>query len=236
MCGRLNVVDNPALIELIEGLGIALGPSQLRTGRFKRATDRISIIRNKDGTRRLDDAIWWLLLEPAEQGFKPSKYTSFNTRYDKLNKPGSAGFTAFRQSRCVIPVMGFGESEFINKKPVHYHDFIAEQGALLMGGIYREWMNKATGEITLSCSVITVPPHPKLRPYHAKSSPLIMPQDSALLNAWLNENEHNTAQFEVLLEPHIPNNLRVFQIDKPSLHNVIKDKELVAADPSCSAD
>jgi len=230
MCGRLNVVDNPALIELIEGLGIQLWSSQLLFGRFKRATDRISIVRSRDGGRILDDAIWWLLLEPCEQGFKPSKYTSFNTRYDKLNQPRSAGFHAYRQSRCVIPVVGFGESEFVNKKPLHYHDFVAEEGALLMGGLYREWVNRKTGETTLSCSVITVPPHPKLTPYHAKSSPLIMPQDTVLLDAWLEQSVQDTAQFNFLLEPHIPSNLRVFQIDKPSLHNTLKDKGIVTAD------
>ena len=61
MCGRLNVTDNPLLIELLGQLGIELYPASainqpreataqlsldfpIRTGRFIRATDLISIV------------------------------------------------------------------------------------------------------------------------------------------------------------------------------------------------
>ena len=55
--------------------------------RFVKAADTVSIIRNVGEQRRVENATWWLLLDQTESGFKPSKYTSFNTRYDKLNVP-----------------------------------------------------------------------------------------------------------------------------------------------------
>ena len=44
MCGRLNVTDHPLVIGLLEGLGMPLWPGALRTGRFIRATNTISIV------------------------------------------------------------------------------------------------------------------------------------------------------------------------------------------------
>lgn len=221
MCGRLNVIDDPAVIALCQWLNIDLTTSAMQFSRFVRATQNISIIRQAKGHRRLDNAIWWLLLEQTGDGFKPSKYTSFNTRYDKLNVKGSAGYNAFRHGRCVIPVKGFGESEYVAGKALHYHDMVAKDAALLLGGLCREWLNPQTGEVILSCSVITLPPHPRLSAIHSKSMPLIMPQQPQLINAWLDHNNSNTDMFAGLLKPHLPQTLIAQQIDKPSMHQTI---------------
>jgi putative SOS response-associated peptidase YedK len=216
MCGRLNVIDDPGVIELCEGLQISLFANQPIFSRFIRATQAVSIVRQKQGIRRMDNAIWWLLLDKTDTGFKPSKYTSFNTRYDKLNVKNSAGYQAYRQSRCVIPVKGFGESEYVNGKAIHYHDMVAKTGGLLMGGLYREWFHPQTGESALSCSIITLPPHPKLKDIHSKSMPLILPPQPELVNAWLDESITNPAMFANQLKPGIPVDLIAQQIDKPS--------------------
>jgi putative SOS response-associated peptidase YedK len=221
MCGRLNVIDDPGLIELCEDLQISLFAQQPIFSRFIRATQQVSIVRQKNGVRRMDAATWWLLLDSTDTGFKPSKYTSFNTRYDKLNVKGSAGFQAYRHSRCVIPIKGFGETEFVNGKPIHYHDMVAEKGGLLLGGLCREWLNKQTGETALSCSVITLPPHQKLSNIHTKASPLMLPPQPELIKAWLDENITNPAIFDDLLTPHIPVTLIAQQIDKPGNYQPI---------------
>jgi len=189
--------------------------------RFVKAADTVSIVRNIDEQRRVENATWWLLLDQTENGFKPSQYTSFNTRYDKLNTPRSAGYQAYRTSRCIIAVKGFGETEFVNKKPVHYYDMEAEEGGLLLGGLCREWQHKTTGEVKLSCSVITLPPHEKLKHIHSKAMPLILPQESSLIDKWLNPKFNEVNQFEPILQPRLPQTLIAHRIDKPITHQVI---------------
>lgn len=213
MCGRLNVCDDQLVISLLESLNVE--PAPLITSPFITPCKNISIIVEQNQQRQLKQAIWWLLLAPSASGFSPSKYTSFNTRYDKLNVPGSAGFIPFRQSRCIIPVTGFGETEFVGKKPIHYHNFTASESAMALAGLYKTWLNKQTGELVYSCSVITNPPHKKLRQLHSKASPCLLPLDQTL-DAWLNTSSNNTEQFEHLFTPNIPYNLLVQQIDKPS--------------------
>jgi putative SOS response-associated peptidase YedK len=230
MCGRFNGTFDSGVRKLYTSLKINKVIDKPIDSRFVKAADTVSIIRNVGEQRRVENATWWLLLDQTENGFKPSQYTSFNTRYDKLNVPRSAGYQAYRNSRCIIAVKGFGETEFVNKKPVHYYDMKAESGGLILGGLCREWQHQTTGEVKLSCSVITLPPHENLKHIHSKAMPLILPQEPSLVDSWLDPMLNKVKQFETFLLPHIPQNLIAQQIDKPSKFNSIGDVELISMD------
>jgi putative SOS response-associated peptidase YedK len=225
MCGRLNVIDSPEVIDLCGQLGISFKDKALRTGRFIQAASTVSVILEKSNRRTLQDATWWLLLEQTETGFKPSAYTSFNTRYDKLDVPRSAGYNSYRHQRCIIPVKGFGETEQVDGKAV-YHDFTADK-AIALGGLYKEWVHKATGEVVYSCSVITLPPHPKLMPYHSKASPLILPQSHYA--AWLSPDT-DSSQLNTLLTPKLCVDLTGVKVKKPSQPEPISREFRIACD------
>ncbi|MCG7536453.1 SOS response-associated peptidase family protein [Pseudoalteromonas sp. OOF1S-7] len=232
MCGRLNITDDPFVIEVLTGLGITNPRASMHFGRFKKATDSISIVHEENGQRQLSNATWWLLLDPQPgQGFKPSKYTSFNSRYDKLHVKGSAAYRPFHYSRCIIVVKGFGETQFVQGKPYQYYDFIAADGALCLGGLYKVWHHPDSGQKHYSCSVITLPPHPKLRHYHDKASPLILPPDPAELNAWLDSTQHDGGRFTHLLIPHLYQRLAAVQIDKPSQYHPVSEVTYITKDP-----
>lgn len=212
-------------------LGVPLWPEPQLAKRFTRATDKIHIIREHQGQRQVVPAIWWLLLDRNEGGFTPSKYTSFNTRYDKLNQPRSAGYKPFRQSRCVILAKGFGETELLNKKPLHYHDLQAiEDETIAFAGLYKEWIHPVTGEHIFSCSIITLPPHEKLKHIHSKSMPLILPQYDSSIDLWLDSSVQNTEQLAYLLTPHLPQTLLACRIDKPSTHQQVAESFIIPSD------
>lgn len=230
MCGRFNATFDSGVKKLYTSLKINKVLNLPIDKRFVKAADTVSIVREKDNNRVVENAIWWLLLDQTGTGFKPSKYTSFNTRYDKLNNPRSAGYQAYRYTRCVIAVKGFGETEFKNKKPVHYFDIEAQNGGLLLGGLCRDWINSQTGEVTTSCSVITLPPHEKLTHIHSKAMPLILPQDENIIDSWLNTTLIDVEQLTPFLRANIPQNLIAQQIDKPMTHNTISKPELITSD------
>ncbi|GEA13120.1 SOS response-associated peptidase family protein [Alteromonas sp. KUL49] len=236
MCGRLNVIDDPLVTDLCGYLGVQLnlgdetvGVSAFNFRRFIRATDTVGIIREVNGKRIFEQATWWLLLEQTETGFKPSKYTSFNTRYDKLNTPRSAGFRAFRQSRCIVPVKGFGETEGKGSNAV-YTDFEGTDSAIALGGLCREWIHSQTGERVLSCSVITLPPHHKLKRYHQKSMPMILNQHDDSMQMWLDSSLTDVSVFDALLQPYLPQDLFAQRIDKPSTYVPMEERAVIAAD------
>lgn len=214
MCGRLNVIDDPSVRALCETLDIDLGWESQIFSRYIGAANQVSIVRQIDGQRRLENAIWWLLLDKTESGFKPSKYTSINTRYDSLHNPRKAGYRPFRENRIIIPVKGFGESEYQKGKMLHCHDIQSDMG-LLMGGLCKEWVHPTTGEFKLSCSIITLPPHQKLSAIHSKSMPLILPNNETIIANWLDNTQSDVGQFSPLLQPYIPQDLQIQQIAKP---------------------
>ena len=227
MCGRLNITDDPFVIQVLLGLGIENPAEKIQFSRFKRATDKISILYQENNQRQLSDAIWWLLLSETATGFKLSKYTSFNSRYDKLNVKGSAAYHSYRYRRCIVVAKGFGETQYRHGKPIHYHDFQAHNAALCFAGLYKKWLHPVTGEYTFSCSIITLPPHPKLTPFHDKASPLILPQQPEILNKWLDEHYHEVSAFSPLLTPYLPQKLIAQQIDKPSLYNPVSEEIII---------
>ena len=225
MCGRLNFIDDLFMRSMMLKLSVA-NPNDMEYCRFKKPTDEIYIVREALGVRRLQQANWWLLQDMTYDSFTPSRFTSFNTRYDKLNQPGSAGYQPFRESRCIILAKGFGETEK-HETGVKYYDFIAQDSAIILGGLFKEWHHPKTGEHSVSCSVITNPPHPDLAPYHSKASPLILPQEPATLDAWLDQRNHQIDMFRELLKPALRHDFIVQQIDKPSSHNPIGEAILL---------
>jgi len=230
MCGRLNAIFDSEVRGLYTSLKINKIIDRPIDSRFQSAAKEVSIVRNIGQQRRVENATWWLLLDQTDTGFKPSKFTSFNTRYDKLNTPNSAGFQAYKDSRCILAVKGFGETEFVNKKPVHYYDMQAEKGGLLLGGLYKEWRHNITGEIKLSCSVITLPPHSKLKHIHSKAMPLILPQNDHTITSWLDGRNNDIQIFEPLMRARLPQNLIAYPINKPSQYQQIGNTQLIEKD------
>ncbi|CCQ12484.1 conserved hypothetical protein [Pseudoalteromonas luteoviolacea B = ATCC 29581] len=230
MCGRLNITDDPMVTQTLLDLGVANPYEKKHLGRFIRATNQLSIVLQENHQPpRIQSAAWWLLQEPTETGFKPSKYTSFNSRYDKLHVRGSAAYQPYRSNRCIVVANGFGETLSQGKKALHYYDFYAEQ-PLLLAGLYKTWYHPKKDTPFYSCSIITLPPHPKLQPFHDKASPMMLPNDNALLLAWLDPLFSQVTAFEFLLQPTLHQSLTVQEIDKPSSYHPIGEAHYLMAD------
>jgi putative SOS response-associated peptidase YedK len=213
MCGYLgNAIDSPLTKTLMLILGIDLTALRDNPGAGPAAS--IDIILNHNGQNIVAPAIWWLLLEQTPNGTKPSKYTSFNTRSDKLNTPNSAGFHAYRESRCIIPASYIVEGEGTKGSRL-YHRIEPTSTGFALAGLYREWVNKKTGELIRSCSVITLAPHPKWVGIHSKSTPLFLPPETSILQRWLSKDIVDTAEFDELLTPSFPERLLCLPIERP---------------------
>ncbi|MFQ5470139.1 MAG: SOS response-associated peptidase family protein [Gammaproteobacteria bacterium] len=229
MCGRFNIVDSPAVHELCHLLDIDINNWPIRFSDDITPTNLISIIREESGQRRIDNAIWWLLLEYTETGWSPnSRYATFNTRHDKLNNPRSVGYKAYRESRCIIPASCFveglkGTKKYFLLEPVDH--------SLAFGGLYRTWLDEKTGELAYSASIITLPPHPKLKGIHDKSSPLILDiNNHKLVNNWLSGEIQTISLFDPILIPKLKTKLKVTPIDRPSKKNPIGETFMIDAD------
>ena len=88
-------------------------------------------------------------------------------------------FRSIANKRCLIIVSGFYEWHTIGKKKYPYYISLNEQPFFSMGGLYENWLDKSTGEIKNTFSIITVPANPMMEKIHnsKKRMPFILPAD-----------------------------------------------------------
>lgn len=223
MCGRFNVIDSPEVQWLCEVLGVQL--SSKHKQQDIAPGGMIGIVHNVAGERKVSDAIWWLFLD--HETLKPNyKYASFNSRSDKLHSKRAIAYDPYRHARCLIPASAFVEG-LGDKKT--YHKIELEDSAIAFGGLYKEHLNRQTGEIVYSASIITLPPLlPQWGEIHPKSMPLMLDfEDEALVERWLDPSFDDVEAFEALLEPQVNKPMVVTKIDKPSKWNPIEDSFMI---------
>jgi putative SOS response-associated peptidase YedK len=223
MCGRYKAGKTPGLIALAETLDVSLDGFLFNDDCCPAAP--ISIIVEPEGERSVKDAIWHLYLEQTDKGLKAhKKYFSINTRYDKLNKK-----LEYKASRCIILATAFVESK---ESSSPYLLSPADGRALAFGGLYKTWVDKTTGEIVHSASMITVPGHPAplMQNIHDKAFPLWLPYDTSVMERWLNYGVNETAEFDCLLTPRLHTDLKAVPIDKASKKNPVGDPIFIPAD------
>ena len=224
MCGRFQIEKNKKSRKLLDTLDV--DAADILFARDKAPGSRISIIRREKDRNVVTQATWWLLIDPATG--KPNyKYASFNSRWDKLNTPRSIAYQPYRESRCIIPATAFIEGKGDKKT---YHKIELEDQAIAFGGLHRETVDKTTGEVVHSASIITLPPLKEWAAIHPKSMPLMLPvDDEALINRWLAPSFHDVDAFDELLKPAIRVNQVLTPIEKPSQWNAIGEPFTILA-------
>lgn len=225
MCGRFNLIDSPEIQWLCESLGISLFDRHAQGDIAPGGT--IAIIHEVGGERRVSDATWWLFLD--SDTLKPNyKYASFNSRSDKLDIKRSLAYHPYRESRCLIPASAFVEG-LGDKKT--YHMIELENSAIAFGGVYKEYLNRDTGESVYSASIITLPPLvPQWDEIHPKSLPLMLDfEDAELVAKWLDPDFKSVEEFAPLLEPKVRKPMKVTRIGKPSKWDPIADSFMIVS-------
>lgn len=229
MCGRFNLIDSPEIQWLCESLGISLFARHMQNDIAPGGT--LAIVHEIAGApgapneRRVSEAIWWLFLD--HETLQPNyKYASFNSRSDKLNVKRSLAYHPFRESRCLIPASAFVEG-LGDKKT--YHKIELQDSAIAFGGLYKEHLNRDTGEIVYSASIITLPPLlPQWQKIHPKSMPLLINfEDAELVAKWLDPAFQQVEEFDALLQPKIIKPMKITPIDKPSKWHPIAESFMI---------
>ena len=220
MCGRFNLKPNrktEALLSDLSAFGQPIYADDIAPGAL------ISIINNNQ-LPTLKTAIWWLLLD--HRTLKPNyKYASFNSRSDKLFQPRSISYGPYRESRCIIPASAFVEG--LGDKKTYHMIELADQ-AIAFGGLYTENVNRDTGEIVYSASIITLPPVNEWDNIHPKSIPLMLDYtNKEIIDKWLDPDFSDVDAFNELLNPEIRQTQRITPIGRPSQWNPIGESYLL---------
>lgn len=124
---------------------------------------------------------------------------TLNARADTLfQKP------SFRESvmkkRCLVPSTGYFEWRHEKNKKIPYYIYVKDEPIFSMAGLYDTWLDKSTGELLTTFSIITTDTNP-LTDYihntkHRMPAILSKEDEEKWLNPGLSQNEIAT-----LLEP-----------------------------------
>ena len=224
MCGRFQIVNNQKSRKLLNQLDVP--GAQILYSHDKAPGSKISIIHREGNQNKVSTALWWLLID-ADTGKPNYKYATFNSRSDKLNVPRSVAYKPFRESRCIIPATAFIEGKGDKKT---YHKIELDEEAIAFGGLHRVTLNKVTGELIHSASIITLPPLDEWKQIHPGSMPLMLPvENKQLINQWLAPGFQDVEVFNDLLIPRILQTQRLTPIEKPSLWNETDKSFLIHA-------
>src|SRR3569832_41767 len=152
MCGRF-ARSTPAA-RIAERFNARQGTIDLPPAYNISPTQKIITVRyDASGARELAVLYWWLI-PYWSGGPKAWKYTTFNARCEEVaNKPTFK--TALRARRCIIPMDGWYEwtkAEDRGKQPYYMH--LAANELIGAAGLWVSWVNKETGEVLESCSMI----------------------------------------------------------------------------------
>lgn len=143
---------------------------------------------------------------------------------------------SFRESikkrRCLIPVTGFFEWRHEGKNKFPHYIYSAEQQIMSIAGLYDRWVDKATGEIFDTFSVITCKANKLLSYIHNSKErmPLILPREREA--DWLDlslSKEDVQAMVQPLsdvhLKAHTVSKLITSRLQDPNCEQVIQHHE-----------
>lgn len=112
---------------------------------------------------------------------------TLNARIETLfEKPAFEPSIKYR--RCLVPVDAFYEWQHIDKEKQMYRIALVDTTTFSLAGIWSEWIDKQTGEIFRTFSIITMPANKLMEQIHntKKRMPVILPPE--MEREWLRDN------------------------------------------------
>lgn len=109
---------------------------------------------------------------------------TLNARSDTIREKPSYK-KSINTQRCILVVDGFFEWRHEDGKKLPYYIYPADEKVFYLGCIYNSWVNKLTGEVRDTFSIITTDANPLMEYVHnsKKRMPLILTKDD--IAAWI---------------------------------------------------
>ncbi len=130
------------------------------------------------GVGRLEEKLSSMLfrwgLIPGWSKSKQTQYKMINARMEGIwHKPSFK--SAIRYRRCLIPASGFYEWKKTASGKQPYFITASDSSILAMAGIWESWEDKSSGEVILSCSILTTEAGGVVKDIHDRMPVIIDP-------------------------------------------------------------
>lgn len=162
-------------------------------------------------------AIWGLIPSWVKSEADQLKFwnNTLNARGETIFEKPSFRYSA-KNGRCVIYLDGFYEHHHYNGN--NYPFFIEKRNKepLVVGGLWTDWVNKESGEVIRSFTIVTTKGNAVLRKIHNNPKmkearmPLILEKEAE--EVWLTASEEN--QVKELIKPNNDIQLNYYTVEK----------------------
>ncbi|MGI8542643.1 MAG: SOS response-associated peptidase [Aridibacter sp.] len=168
-------------------------------------TQLIGAIRVIENAREYANLKWGLIPHWSKDDSFASKL--INARAETLAEKASFR-EAYKKRRCLIPASGFYEWENTPSGKQPHYFYLKDKDIFGFGGLWEEWLDKESGELIETFTIITTEANEVLEPIHNRMPVIIKEND---YEEWLNNNVDGINE---LLKP--------FEANKMTSHTVSK--------------
>ncbi len=197
MCGRFTLT---AALKTIQGrfdfddniMEAAAG--NYRPNRNVSPTQSVLTVINAEGRSRPALMRWGLVPSWSKQ--EKTDYALINARAETLAvKPMFRPLIA--RNRCLIIADGFYEFRAEGKKKIPVRFSMSDDSLFTFAGLYERWKDPMSGNMILSCTIITTEPNEIVKPIHNRMPVILRREDEC---RWL-DSSANTVDMAALLVP-----------------------------------
>ncbi|MFD2248019.1 SOS response-associated peptidase [Pontibacter ruber] len=110
--------------------------------------------------------------------------------------------------RCLVPADGFFEWQVTSHGKVPYRVLMKDEATFSFAGLWDEWVDKSTGELLHTYTIITTDANELVKPIHDRM-PVILSPDAEEL--WLDEHESQEDLLS-LLHPFDPDKMKSYPV------------------------
>lgn len=139
---------------------------------------------------------------------------TINARAESIYEKPSFRTAAQNGQRCLIPMTGFFEWHTVGSKKYPFYISVTDQPVFSVAGLWDEWPDPETGELTKTYTLLTTEANPLLAAIHnsKKRMPCVLTSEAE--QAWLHENLNEKQVLELLNNPYPADRMHSHSISK----------------------
>jgi putative SOS response-associated peptidase YedK len=208
MCGRFTNRAKPEQIKTEFKVGIK-NPNLFQP-RYNIAPAQMIDVVFEPETERILSQLKWGLVPSWSKDASTSKGL-INARAETVTEKPSFR-EAFKSHRCIIPASGFYEWQKKGtgaKQPFYF--YLNDKEVFGFAGLYEEWLDKQTGELLETCTIITTEANDVLKPVHDRM-PVILKSES--YDEWLDAKVKDSDRLQKFLVPYFAEEMSSHEVSK----------------------
>jgi putative SOS response-associated peptidase YedK len=191
VCGRYGVTDVQHIGERFR-LYLDLDLSDVQPRYNAAPTQRLPVVTERDGARRLETMTWGLVPSWAKDRTRPM----INARAEGIREKPTFR-TPFKRQRCLVPASFFYEWQAAGKSKRPYLIRPTDQSLFAFAGLYDVHRDPAVGD-TYRFAIVTTEPNALTAPIHHRMPVILRPDGEG---AWL-APETSALELQLLLGPY----------------------------------